>query len=527
MSGLHLTPNGQFLKQSLDTIAHYETVQSQAGDQPTLNVPNVGSTFIMSYEQLRSVAENIEDHLLTQAAIRRFLRRNLVFTQTTNPLARELVIELTQAGYLKNNTTELTKITQIDTLIDSHLLLRNRLAQTNIPQHTYDRWLFDLLSVQIEQLLNNPLRILSFAHFAHRFFSDRIDYSKAVGSDSDIPPSELPKLLYIAIHKELLKSNDANARSGLMQLYKINLQDIHGFITFNQAVDTYAAHPATARLSRVVAKNGAPLHVIKTSYFEKQDDALGSPKIESALKTETFIESNIDRMYKAMKRTVTAGVIKSIMFLLLAYAVIGLVVQLPFEIITTGQIQTLPLVVNLVLPILFLVISVVSYKKPAAINKETLQKYIRSVIHADEHPVPTTLKYPSFAKKNYVFETVFMLTFILAFYLIITRLAAFNYTIVEGVVFLFIFSVANFLGYRLTLHYRDIELVSTDQGFVAIIRNFLYLPFVFVGKRIVKRSEKFNVVALALDIAIDLPLKTVVRLIRQWLTFVQGKKDDM
>ena len=41
-------------------------------------------------------------------------------------------------------------------------------------------------------------------------------------------------------------------------------------------------------------------------------------------------------------------------------------------------------------------------------------------------------------------------------------------------------------------------------------------------------SEKYaqvNVVALALDMMIELPLKTVLRLIRQWGSFIDDRKD--
>ncbi len=522
-----LTKSGEFLQKSLAGIEAYDRREPTNESTNTLHVSNVGSTFITSYEQLRSVAENIEDNMLTQSAILRFYRRNIVMTKARHKLGRELVIELTQAGYLKNDSTPNEVIKDLDILIASYASLREKLASSAVPASTYDRWILDLLSVQTEQLLNNPIRILSFVHFAHNFFTETVDYSRIISTMDGIEKEDLPKLLYSAIHKELLKSNDANARSGLFQLYRMTPVDVDQFVTFNKRFDEYNGHKAANELLRFVANNGAPLHVIRQSYFEMLDDTKSAPVISQPYKTEAFIGSHIDRIYKKTKQTVNHGMIKSTMFLLLAYVVVGLLIEIPYELIVTGGVQLMPLAINLILPILFLIIGVVTYKKPSDLNKQALQRYIRSMLHVEDKPTIVALKYPNKQKKNYAFEILFGMTFALAFYMVIPRLVSLDYTIPEAGLFLFLFSVANFLGYRLTLHYKDIEHVSTDQGFASMVRNFIYLPFIFIGKWIVKRSEKFNIVARILDVAIDLPLKTIVRLIRQWLGFLQGKKDTM
>jgi len=62
---------------------------------------------------------------------------------------------------------------------------------------------------------------------------------------------------------------------------------------------------------------------------------------------------------------------------------------------------------------------------------------------------------------------------------------------------------------------------------LSTLRDFFYTPFIFVGKKISYRFNKLNFVAQILDIIIDLPLKTTVRLIRQWNIFLNNKKDEL
>ena len=94
-------------------------------------------------------------------------------------------------------------------------------------------------------------------------------------------------------------------------------------------------------------------------------------------------------------------------------------------------------------------------------------------------------------------------------------------------IFFVFLSGASFLGFRLSRMIREIESVETRQNGVTLVRDFLYMPFVVVGRWISEKYSQVNVVALVLDMLIELPLKTVLRLIRQWSAFISVKKDQL
>jgi len=60
-----------------------------------------------------------------------------------------------------------------------------------------------------------------------------------------------------------------------------------------------------------------------------------------------------------------------------------------------------------------------------------------------------------------------------------------------------------------------------------MVRDFLYLPFVVVGRWMSEKYAKVNIVALVLDMVIELPMKTVIRLVQQWGVFISSKKDEL
>jgi hypothetical protein len=116
---------------------------------------------------------------------------------------------------------------------------------------------------------------------------------------------------------------------------------------------------------------------------------------------------------------------------------------------------------------------------------------------------------------------------ITVFGLVAWLLWSFGFSLLHLVIFFTFLSTASFLGFRLSRMIREIEAVDAQQSGITLVRDFLYLPFVVVGRWISENYARVNVVALILDMVIELPLKTVLRLVQQWGNFISSKKDEL
>lgn len=528
MTDHNLTKNGAFLQQAINNISVFDNQKKAAHNEETLHVPNVANVLLFAYEQLRNASENIEDHLLLQRAILRFYKRNLTLSsnRSAEGIARELIIELTQAEYIENDTIALSTITKIDDLVKESLA-QHKIISASINSETARKWTLEVISVKTEHLINNPIRILSFAHFAHAHFSEIIDYDKLTNKNETISKDDYPTLLYIAIHKALLKSDDANVRVNLVDLYPSSITSPDKLIEFNKRYDELAALKTTATITKFVTKNGAALRMIRSAFFESDHEKTIPVDLAKKVQVDNIVEQTIDSEYKRVRKTVNAGVIKSIVFLLITKAIIGLLIEIPYDLAVTGSIVILPLAINLFFPAIFIAISALTFRMPGEDNKDALQRYIQAVIYTEQRQSLPMPKYTEKVGGSFVFNTIYVITFALAFYIIGSRLQALGFNIVQGMIFFIFFSTASFLGYRLTLQIKEIEQVTTNQGFIAILRDFFYSPFIFIGKKISYRFGQLNIIAQILDIIIDLPLKTSVRLVRQWNVFLNNKKDEL
>ena len=314
-------------------------------------------------------------------------------------------------------------------------------------------------------------------------------------------------------------------RSGLFGLYGISTDDIDGLIAFNKKFDTLNALKTTAKISRIVSRNGAPLRVIQATFFKKHTEA-HAVSLGNRLHALSQVEAQVSEEYNQVQQNVRRGVIKSIIFLLITKALIGLIIEIPYDIIVYGSILILPLVINLVFPPLFIAFTALTFKMPSAANKKALVDYVQTMLYESDVEKPT-LKYYQPSGRSYFFNTVYAIMFVGVFYLVANQLRALEFNIVQGIIFFVFLSTASFLGYRLTLQIKELELVSRNQGFITLIRDFLYAPFIFVGRKISYRFAKMNIIAQILDIVIELPLKTVLRLMRQWTAFLNNKKDEL
>jgi hypothetical protein len=119
------------------------------------------------------------------------------------------------------------------------------------------------------------------------------------------------------------------------------------------------------------------------------------------------------------------------------------------------------------------------------------------------------------------------LLFVIPFAVTVYILMLLHFNVVQMVIFFMFMSTASFLGFRLSSMVRELELVTPNSRILSTIRDFFYLPFILVGQWLSSKYARVNAVAHILDILIELPLKTVLRLVRQWTNFLNEKHDEI
>ncbi len=515
-----LNDSGKYLHDQLKLIKQSEQ-HRQTGK--IINVGGVGGVVSAAYEQLRNAAEYTQEHLLRQRAIRRFYSRNLSFLikkDVDKSIGEELIIELTQAGYIENDSLSYDLVAVIYTKVKELNTVYWNLRDSGADRMKAERWVLDVLSVDTEGVLDQDPQTKVFLQFAFAHYKQTLDQKRIAGDDGN---GEYEASLYIAVHRSLLKSDLANVRTDLLHLYGIKLTATKSFLDFNKKVDEMFSSVLSDRLTKYISKYGAPLRVLR-SLIEA-----GSHDPEIIMHKKRFLiayESQIENDYRKANVKLNNGLVKSIIFLLLTKTLIGVFIEIPYDLIVLGSIIVFPLVINLLFPVIYLIVLRLGLKTPGHANTKALVAYAEEMIYEDSEravlqPKKRADGYPA------GYKVLFGLMFVVTFTIVITRLIDWDFNIVQGVIFFIFLATASFLGFRLSRIIRELELITAKSGMIAIVRDFLYFPFIVLGQKISERYEQINIVSQILDTVIELPLKTVLRLLRQWSNFLNDQKDRL
>lgn len=496
-----------------------EAIEIISGGDDYIDVPTVGRTVSSAYEQLRNAADNAEEHLLLQRAIKRFYRLN-IFTakRSAKQLNMELISELVLAGYLQNNTVSKPAIEQLDTILASYLHAHERLIARAAKREQNTEWVLACLSSDVESLLRPHNRRQALIAVAYQYFTQAIDRAQF----EHLPDTVGYELcLYIAVHQALLKSDIDIVRADVRGMYGIDPAETEQFLQINQQVDHYFSCPLTTQLRRNVNRNGAPLRILKSMVTSRLD-------LPNLLDDQRgFMDAyrfQAEQEYAQINKKLNAGLIKSVAFVFITKMIIGLAIEIPFDLRFRGEIAWTALLINLLFPPIYMILLRLSITMPKPANTDKLMTLINDLLYGNEVALLAT---PVQKKITPATQVIYDLLFSVPIAITIAILYSLGFNIVQMVIFFVFFSTASSLGSRLRGMVTDLEANRHSTGLLVSIRDFLYLPFIIFGQWISAEYKRFNIVGRMLDIIIELPLKTFFRLARQWMRFLDEQHDQL
>ena len=211
------------------------------------------------------------------------------------------------------------------------------------------------------------------------------------------------------------------------------------------------------------------------------------------------------------------------MFLIITKFLIGIAIEVPYDMWAHGAILWQPLIINLFFPPVYMVLLRFTLNTPGYANTSALVSRVDTMLYSDS----TTLVRRQLGGKKYsvVFSVLYGTSSLVVFAATIWILLLLNFSLVHIAIFFFFFSAASFLGFRLSRMIRDLEIVRSASNGLTFVRDTIYLPFVVAGRWMSDKYAQVNIVSIILDMLIELPLKTILRLVRQWSAFIDDRKD--
>lgn len=513
-------------QQFANALAHAQALADERtkthARQEKVHVTGAGRTITVAYEQLRIAAEYTEEDLLLQRAARRFFRR-IFMTRDDERIANsgeELIGELTLAGYIPNDSIPIAVAEAMSRQATAYYQGYQRAHKSALTQPHADDWTIDVLAVEVATMLTDHGKRIAFAQFAYEHFLATIDGKQLFKGKV---PSGYEAAVLVAVYKALLKADNATIRHALLRRYRLGPDAYEHFVQINKQIDDLIDNDTVDKLVRVVSRRGAPLRVL----WRMVDTHPDLPKLLHS--QDGFLseyEAQIDTEYAQMNTRINNGIVKSVIFLIITKFIVGIGVEVPYDYIIHGSILWLPLAINLLFPPVYMVLLRLTLALPGSVNTRALTDRMDTLLYGPpQEPVPQSSK--GGGQYRDVFNAVYTILILTVFGLVTWLLWSLGFAPLHLLIFFIFLSTASFLGFRLSRMIREIEAVDAQQSGITLLRDFLYMPFVLVGRWISEKYARVNIVALVLDMLIELPLKTVLRLIQQWGNFISSKKDEL
>ncbi len=520
--------------QALLESLHQAKKKSPSTDMTHLQVSQTVSFFALLYEKVRNSIEFREEHLVRRAAIERILRRRLAINPSGKGEGENVVRELLWARYMSSETLKTSEVSNIQDGINKFVWFLQNLSKVhgkNSPKQT--QYLYDILTCEIEEHieLEKTKRFNANLYFYYQVLHKKFQLANVSDELRDA-------YFYTAAEVAFAKNDNAYTRYHLFTLHygtftalnEEKLTDlVRNWPTIVRDFEKIIENPYKDKLIKQAKKQVPPFLIL--------DDILKNANSDSAtiLQDETLllekVQASCDKKYKETNMKLRTAMIRSITYIFLTKIIFVLLLEIPLSRFFYGALDILPLVMNVIMPPIFMGLLVSFFRVPDAKNTQRIYNRLVNIINNDETFETAPIKVTHEKQTNRPllvlgFTLIYFIFFGILFGTIFILLERMGFNIIGTTIFVFFLTVVGFFGYRIRQTAKEYSLEEAD-GIFSPILYFMFLPIVSVGKFLSNEVARLNVLMLIFDFFIEAPFKMIIDIIEEWVKFVRGKREEI
>lgn len=516
-----LSPLASYLVESL------ERKHDHLDEDRRITVNPIVSKFASWYEKFRNAMQFNEDEVILRATIERILKRRLLLGGTGKSTASPLVKELLWARYLPGDDIGESAVHKIEEIIDLHLALRLRvLAKHKFAENVINDWTYDLMSADIQYVLNPKRPKELIANFMYKVLQDDVLIE-------DVPEETKNAQVFMAVRKAFARDDLAFLRYHLFCQYFGRLTPktidytVEHFIKGYNEIHRQMNYKGRDKIYTYVKR--------RTAAFFIFEDVLTSSKtnLKTILENEEELREVVfeacEKRYNGISVKVRTAIIRSVIFLIFTKVGFAFFVEGTYEKVVYGAIHWPSIIINTSVPPLLMIIVSFFIRTPGQDNSERVFQYITRLLY-DEDPVMGKKLLISKAKAEQgfglTFNILWSIAFMISFGAIIFVLTKLHFNIVSMGIFIFFLAIVSFLAYRISL-LANVYRVGEKQGVGTLFVDILFMPIIRVGRNLTQGIAQINIFLMLFDFFIEAPFKYLFAFFDRWFYFLRSKSEEL
>lgn len=496
----------------------------------TISVSHAVSKAAVIYEKARNAVEFRAENLLRRAAIERILKRRFLTNSSGAGVGELLVRELLWARYLDEEKMTEEKINEVQETVYKYIAFKNLLLQNHSGQNEgkITDWLVGVASCEIEKKLSPAPVREALINYVYRTLKERFSL-----------PAENSKKIrdiqaYIGVHRAFAESDDPILRFHLFLTYfpewmEAKEADLHvvvpRFDSVYQEIENYLNYPLAKWIRRTLKGEMAPFLVIRDLANEQPKEF--KTIISEPARLEEAAKKILKKRYQQTSTKLRRAATRSIIYIFLTKMLFALLIEVPFDLVF-GKTNYSAIAINTFFPPLLMFTETVSIRVPGEDNTKRIIAKIKEYCFQTESSktLVEINRSSEKSKLSTVFNSLYLLTFIIIFGLIIWLLNRLHFNFISQGIFLFFVCVVFFFAHRVRLITKDYVYQEKERALTPLA-DFVSLPILKVGQVLSAELAHINFLIFVFDFIIEAPFKAFFEIIEDWFKFIRIKKEEI
>lgn len=490
-------------------------------------------TSVVWYEKIRAAVEYQETHLMFKNSVSRTIYRNIVLSPKIKPkkLLENLVNELVWANYITPKTINDQNSLAVINVLTKYMNIISHANSINMPHTELVRYFSSLCACEIEETLFDKKSEKQFLDLVYYGVKDNfINKAKHISVNDHVIQLKLalyyniikPDTTYLSYYSLKLVYKDWQSLTSA-EVEKIT-KSIDPFVS---SYEKHLYNPLRNRYLLAVRNMISPYSVIRAYLLSNITD------INWVRQNPAMLVHNFMQAYESLRVQsnikIWRGIWRALIFLFTTKTILAFLIEIPVDKAINGEILWLPLLANVLFPPMLMFLSGITISKIPDKNTILMQEALSEIVNTGKLSVetPYIIEKKIKTKSSNLFNYLLNIFSIVLIIYVIKLLLILQFSIISIILFFVFVSAVSFLSFRIRVNSKELLVKRKNQDSITTLVEFIFLPFISIGKKMSDSLNKLNPFLLAVDFLIEAPFKTIIKILRAWFNFISAKKEEM
>lgn len=510
----------------------------------TIHVDEVAQKVAAFYEQIRTIVDWKEEHLMRRAAIIRKLKRKFFdlelnkFSETGNA-AESLVLELIRGGHFPNDKIEESKINDVQRIIDKYVFILK-----NNPEYkggktgmNFYNWVIEVAACEIEETLAPSIKEMALIDYMFGSMKEKIKVSDKIYEAGLLKKEFTYVQIYIAVCQALFKLDKPMISYNLIKYRYPNWSKADDQLISEisqkifkiwQKTEADLESPIANKFYNICEKYDTPYLLMGDILSVNNATETGKEILDPSV-LENLIKDAYSKRLATLKTRISRAAIYSTISIFVTKVLTLLLIEVLIEKALGEKVNAILLAADVLIPTLLMFIIVISIRRPSKKNLNLVTMETMKIAYRKE--VTDTYEIKLSRKKGVAMKVILSLMYALSAFItfgaIYWVLNHFNFSIMSIFIDIIFIAVILFAGTAVAKRAQELTMEPEKEGFLSFLADIFFLPVQGLGRWISMKWKRYNAIAALFNALIDMPFSAFVDFLEKWRYFIKDKKEEI